>query len=305
MAEKATWGTTGQAYIASQPESVPERSAGRPLRLRQDNTGRGAALRRDRHHAASWSRRVEDGSTVSDFDEVEIRQGRSVNLTLAPFLHNDVKVNLLDTPGYADFVGDLRAGLRAADAALFAVFCTTDGIDGLTSMLSEAFSSAGTPRAVVITKLDHHGATSTRRCKPAAPPSASRSRRCTCRSATGPGTVEGLIGLLSERYYDYTSGKRTERDSDPESADQLKTWRGGLDRVDHPGERGRGPHGQVSVRRGDRPEDPHRGPGEGGRQGQLLPRDSRGRAAGHRPGRAARADDAGVPVPRTSTRCRP
>jgi elongation factor G len=49
--------------------------------------------------------RVEDGTTVSDFDEVEIRQQRSVNLTVAPLIHAGVKVNLLDTPGYADFPG--------------------------------------------------------------------------------------------------------------------------------------------------------------------------------------------------------
>src|SRR5262245_49588422 len=54
--------------------------------------------------------RVEDGTTVSDFDEVEIRQQRSINLTVAPLVHGGVKVNLLDTPGYADFTGDLRAG---------------------------------------------------------------------------------------------------------------------------------------------------------------------------------------------------
>src|SRR6201981_2474422 len=98
--------------------------------------------------------RVEDGSTVSDFDEVEIRQQRSVNLTLAPLVHSDVKVNLLDTPGYADFIGDLRAGLRAADAALFVV-SATEGVDGLTRMLWEECASVNMPRAVVITKIDH------------------------------------------------------------------------------------------------------------------------------------------------------
>ena len=97
--------------------------------------------------------RVEDGTTVSDFDEAEHRQQRSVSLALAPLVHDGVKVNLLDTPGYADFVGDLRAGLRAADAALFVV-SAVDGVDGATQMLWEECAAVGMPRAVVVTKLD-------------------------------------------------------------------------------------------------------------------------------------------------------
>jgi elongation factor G len=100
---------------------------------------------------------IEEGTTVSDFDETEVRQQRSVNLTLAPIIHNGIKVNLLDTPGYADFTGDLRAGLRAADSALFAV-SATDGIDGVTRMLWEECAAVGMPRAVVITKIDHQRA---------------------------------------------------------------------------------------------------------------------------------------------------
>src|SRR5918995_5401288 len=78
--------------------------------------------------------RVEDGTTVSDFDDAELRQQRSVSLALAPFAHEGIKVNLLDAPGYADFVGELRAGLRAADCALFVV-STAEPMDGTTKML--------------------------------------------------------------------------------------------------------------------------------------------------------------------------
>src|SRR5215470_9308804 len=101
--------------------------------------------------------RIEDGTTVSDFDDVEIRQQRSVNLTLEPLDFEGTTVNLLDTPGYADFTGDLRAGLRAADSALFVV-SATDGVDGVTQMLWEQCAAVSMPRAVVITKIDHQRA---------------------------------------------------------------------------------------------------------------------------------------------------
>jgi elongation factor G len=64
-----------------------------------------------------------------------------------------VKVNLVDTPGYADFVGELRAGLRAADCALF-VIAANDGVDDSTRALWRECAAVGMPRAVVVTKLD-------------------------------------------------------------------------------------------------------------------------------------------------------
>ena len=159
--------------------------------------------------------RVEDGSTVSDFDEAEARQQRSVSLSVAPLEHDGIKVNLLDTPGYADFVGDLRAGLRAADAALFVV-SSVDGIDGNTQMLWEECAAVGMPRAVVVTKLDHQRADFDESI-------------AVCQRVFGDGvqplylplhgddgTAAGLIGLLSQRVYDYSRGTRIEREPDAE-----------------------------------------------------------------------------------------
>ena len=65
--------------------------------------------------------RVEDHNTTCDFDPEEQRRQISVSLALAPFEHLGHKVNVIDTPGYADFVGEVRAGLRAADCALFVI----------------------------------------------------------------------------------------------------------------------------------------------------------------------------------------
>jgi elongation factor G len=95
-----------------------------------------------------------DGTTVCDHDEAELRQQRSIGLALAPLLHDGVKINLLDAPGYADFVGELRAGLRAADCAMF-VIAANEGVDEPTKQVWRECAEVAMPRVVVITKLDH------------------------------------------------------------------------------------------------------------------------------------------------------
>ena len=100
---------------------------------------------------------VTEGTTTCDHDPAAVRQGRSIGLAVAPFVHDGIKVNLLDTPGYGDFLGELRAGLRAADAALFVV-PAAEGREGTidpgTLALWEECVVAGIPRAVVVARCD-------------------------------------------------------------------------------------------------------------------------------------------------------
>lgn len=104
--------------------------------------------------AISRAGSVIDGTTVCDFEKHEAEHGRSIALAVAPLVHRGVKVNLIDTPGYADFVGEVRAGLRAADSALF-VIAANETVDDATSQLWRECGEVGMPRAVAVTKLDH------------------------------------------------------------------------------------------------------------------------------------------------------
>src|SRR5262249_49467862 len=72
--------------------------------------------------------KVEDGNTVSDFDAEEVRRGISVSASLAPIEWRGTKINVIDVPGYADFIGDVQGALRAADACLFVV-SAVDGVE--------------------------------------------------------------------------------------------------------------------------------------------------------------------------------
>ncbi len=101
--------------------------------------------------------RVEDGNTVSDHDPEEIRKGISVSLSMAPVEWGGVKINVLDAPGYADFVGDLRSGIRAADAVLVVV-SAVDGVEVQTEVAWELAVEQGLPRAILINKMDRERA---------------------------------------------------------------------------------------------------------------------------------------------------
>lgn len=148
---------------------------------------------------------IAEGTTVSDSDPSAVRQQRSVTLSLVPLLVDGTKVNLLDTPGYPDFIGELRAGLRAADAALFVV-SAVDGIDATTTALWGECESLGMPRAVVITRLDH-------------PRADYDGVLAACQQAFGDavlplyvpvrsgGETSGLLGLLTGTVSDYSAGE--------------------------------------------------------------------------------------------------
>jgi elongation factor G len=111
------------------------------------------------HRAGAISRlgRVEDGSTVCDHDPEEQRRGLSLSLAVAPFEWKGHKVNLVDTPGYADFMGDVAAALRVVDLAVFVV-SAVDGVEVQTEAIWREASRLDVPRMVFINKLDRERA---------------------------------------------------------------------------------------------------------------------------------------------------
>ena len=101
--------------------------------------------------------RVEDGTTVCDFDPEEARRHLSVSLSVAPFEFDGHKINLIDTPGYADFVTDVAAALRVADLAVFVV-SAVEGVEVQTEVAWRMAEAIGIPRIIFVNKLDRERA---------------------------------------------------------------------------------------------------------------------------------------------------
>ncbi|MEX0825208.1 MAG: elongation factor G [Acidimicrobiia bacterium] len=105
--------------------------------------------------------RVEDRNTVTDFDAEEVARGSSVSLAMAPFEWSGHRINLIDTPGLSDFMGEALTALRAADLALFVV-SGVDGVEVQTEALWNMAGEEGIARAVFVNKLDRERASFSR-----------------------------------------------------------------------------------------------------------------------------------------------
>jgi elongation factor G len=101
--------------------------------------------------------RVEDGSTVSDFEPEETKRHLSLSLAMAPCTVGDVKLNVIDTPGYADFFGEVRAACSVADLAVVVV-SAVEGVEAQTEAAWTLASELGLPRLVFVNKLDRERA---------------------------------------------------------------------------------------------------------------------------------------------------
>ena len=101
--------------------------------------------------------RVEEGTTICDYDPEEKKRQISISTAIAPCNWRDSKINIIDTPGYFDFVGEVKEGLRSADSAIIMI-CAVSGIQVGTEKMWNFCRESTLPRAFFINKVDRENA---------------------------------------------------------------------------------------------------------------------------------------------------
>ena len=171
---------------------------------------------------------VDAGNTVMDHEPEEIERQSSLGLGVASFDQNGTRVNLIDTPGYADFVGEALAALRAVDLAVFVV-SAVDGVEVQTEILWEAARLEGIPRVVFVNKLDRDRASFSRTLDELV--EAFGKRIAPIQIPVGEEqNLVGVVRLVSGRAYRYGSGRTegTRIDVPPEVAEVFEETRSAL-----------------------------------------------------------------------------
>ncbi|MGG5460105.1 elongation factor G [Clostridium sp. B9] len=167
----------------------------------------------------------EDGNTISDYDQEEKKRRISLSLSVVPFEWNGIKVNLLDTPGYFDFVGEQIEGVKAADSAIITV-CGVTGIQVGTEKAWECCEKEKLPRAFFINKLDRENSNFDKVLED-------------IRHTFGSGAIptqypigsernfRGIVNLITQEAFEYEfkTGKITEIDVPEDIKDKVEEYR--------------------------------------------------------------------------------
>jgi elongation factor G len=165
--------------------------------------------------------KIEDGTTTSDYDPDEAKRGFSINLSLLPCEWKGHKLNLIDTPGYADFVGEVKAGIQAADVAVLVV-CAASGVQVGTESALGFIAERNLPTIVFVNRMDRENADFTgtlsqlqkalgKKCVPAQVPIGAQDG------------FEGVVDLVSIKAY--RGEKASEGEVPPSLAETVARYR--------------------------------------------------------------------------------
>ena len=165
--------------------------------------------------------KVENGTTTSDYDEAEEKHNISINLSVLPCEWTDTKINIIDTPGYSDFIAEVKAGMRVCEGAVI-VICAASGIEVGTQQRWDDCEEAGLPRFLFVNKMDRENVDFIRtvtelqekfgiHCVPIQLPVGSQA------------DFQGVVDLLTLKSYTGTEGKEGEVPA--EMQDQVETYR--------------------------------------------------------------------------------
>jgi len=167
--------------------------------------------------------KVDDGTTVTDYLPEEIKRKVTITSTLAPMEWKNNKVNLVDTPGYADFIGEVKGTLRAVDNVLMVV-CGVSGVEVQTEVIWDYASEKEMPRIIFINKLDRENSSFNKVLDE-------------LKDTFGTGIVPiqipigsetaftGIVDILKQKAYDFKSGKMNEIEIPAELQDQVAEHR--------------------------------------------------------------------------------
>ena len=165
--------------------------------------------------------KIEDGTTVADFEEEEIRRGISLSTSVIPVEYKGYKINLLDTPGYTDFVGEVISALRVADSAAILVDSVA-GVEVGTEIALNYCDQFNLPRMVIINKMNRDNANFSKALDSVK--QFSEKRLLTIQLPWGEkAEFKGVIDLLSMKAYAGAGGKAQEIPG--EFADEVETAR--------------------------------------------------------------------------------